>query len=188
MPPTGEIVLVTPASIAPGELITLSVSYNAYWAGSFVFPWRTRLSGTLNGYKTENIDVHLRSKTQRVGEPLRFGATMPNHAIKGYITLQKITEISQYLPFGKVVTLDNYALTIHTPPEINPITPKIPPKAGIFPAIPTTLPKLPEIPGLPSPEGTTLGIKNKYLMYAGIGIAIAALLYFLVFRKKGRKK
>ena len=117
--PTGEIVQVTPSSIAPGEPVTLYIAYNAYWPGSLIFPWRTRLSGKLDGFTGENVDVHLRTNTKRTAEPLFFSGAMPNRPITGWIRLEKITEISQYLPFGKVVTLDTRSITINLPQHLN---------------------------------------------------------------------
>lgn len=171
--PTGEIVGVTPSAIAPGEPITLFITYNAFRPG-IVAAWRTRIKGTLNGFHANNVNFHTYGKGDRISEPLYFNQPMPNHATKGTITLEEVA----WWP-AKDIALDSRSLTIHIPAEIIPITPKPPSKPGVT---------IPDIPFLPDMEGETLGIPNKYFLYAGIGCAIAALLYFFVFRKKGGKK
>jgi len=189
--PTGKIVQISPATLGPGLPIQLQVDYNAYYpTPTAVAGWRTRLIGQLDGFRALNVDFHVGGVGNRIDEVVNFNGKMPNHAISGFLQLEKLPElIYGFLPFpvGSVEILDNLSFTIHTPREEIPYTPFPPEPSITIPTLPS-LPSLPEIPGLPSPEGTTLGIKNKYLMYAGIVCAIAVLLYFLVFRKKKKGK
>lgn len=184
----GEIAQVTPSSIAYSYPIAVTITYNCRFEGIKVVPWFTRLSIKVDGLTAQAEQIHIGESVKGAMVTLRPG-TMPNRAVSGSIVLEaglKPVGIWKYIwmiPFQatELIPVASRRITIHLPKEIIPVTPTEPTEPGLFPGIPT----FPAIPGL---EEKTLGIPNKYFLYAGIGCAIAALLYFFVFRRKGRKR
>jgi len=121
--PTGEIIQVMPASLAPGQPIILNVTFRTREDSLLNFN-DSYLEGTLGRFTAVAHYTSVTGNLERNSTPLIFNGVMPNSTLSGSLVLK--VRIKDSLITYKIYTVDSKSITIGLPATLDPVTPAYP--------------------------------------------------------------